>query len=273
MRRGVVFFLPLALAGIAFACSSFEEGEEGSADAGVEGAADVSSSSDASGPDVFDAVADADASNCACPGRAPCGVPLVSTKGAFCIDPHEVSEGAYAEFVTANLGKTLSGEAPCDSLVVTSRVQGDLDVPATRVTFCEARAYCTWAGKRLCGHVSGRALDGGSENADLEANAWLKACAGNGTPTILSGMCRKGLAPDAGPAKVGTTCEGSFPGVFDLQGNVWEWIDALSYNEAGTPGAFFLGGMWAGPTTAQCSTSGAFITSSLPDVGFRCCSP
>lgn len=271
MSRGLWFF-PLAVAAVFVACGSFDDGADGPGDAGVEASNEASSDA----PPTLDGGpvgADADASSCPCPGRPPCGVPLDSTNGAFCIDPHEVSEGDYEAFITANMGKALDPGAPCTPILVTSRAPSDPNLPATLVSFCEARAYCTWAGKRLCGHVIGRPLDGGVESSAREENAWLKACAGDGTPLVLSGVCRKGLSSDAGPAPVGTTCEGSFPGVFDLQGNVWEWVDAPSFNEAGAPSSLFLGGMWAGPTADKCSVSGAFITSLLPDVGFRCCSP
>jgi formylglycine-generating enzyme len=271
MYRGAVFVLLTGTA-VAVACSSFEEGTDGAADAGSDVASDVAN--DVANVEV-DGGTGADASTCACPGRAPCGVPLVAKAGAFCIDPHEVTEAAFGEFVTANLNQTLSPGAPCGPLLVASRVPGRADVPVTLVTFCEARAYCTWAGKRLCGHVTGRPLASGAENADLEQNAWLKGCLGNGAgvAALDSGTCRTGLADDAGPAPVKTTCEGAFPGLFEMQGNVWEWIDAPSVDDAGLAGSFFMGGSWTTANDWGCATAGNYITAVSAQVGFRCCSP
>jgi sulfatase modifying factor 1 len=136
----------------------------------------------------------------------------------------------------------------------------------TGVTFCEARAYCIYAGKHLCGDVAGGPTT--PANVGTLQSAWYYACtAGTGQTTVVSGTCQLGKN---GPARAGTTCEGSPPGVFDMVGNVHEWVDSV--DDAGT-GANFVGGGYTQPADSGCGyVSGASIDLRAPDVGFRCCS-
>src|SRR5688500_6236616 len=104
------FVAPAAIAG---ACTSFE------ADSVVrlperDAAPDVV---DAPSPVLPDA---ADASSCACPGRAPCGVRIMAGMGAFCIDPTEVTEGAFAQFATERAGIVDAG-VPCEAVPISQR--------------------------------------------------------------------------------------------------------------------------------------------------------
>src|SRR6185436_17630077 len=123
--------------------TSGEAGADAAATAAVD--ADVEAGVSTSGDGGSDAV------QCACPGRAPCGVRIVAGAVTFCIDPTEVTEGAYAQFVTAKSGQTLDAGAPCPAVTVGPRNVADPDLPVTMVSMCEARAYCAWAGKSLCG--------------------------------------------------------------------------------------------------------------------------
>lgn len=262
------------IAGVGIACGTFSE-QADVEDAGAEAAA--------SGDVVVTPIADAgdssdgahvDAGACACPGRPPCGVKIIAAKGAFCIDPTEVTAGAFQEFVNANVGTTIdAGGAPCSAVAIGSRPPPPSPgLPVRNVTFCEARAYCAWAGKHLCGLITGGPMTN-TENGDPEQSEWLKACAGDGTQPILSGTCRRNNE-DGGPLPSGTTCEGAFPGVFDLQGNVWEWTDSPQpKDDAGKIGAFFMGGAFESPDSYRCTTSGSYITTSEKNIGFRCCSP
>lgn len=181
--------------------------------------------------------------------------------------------GCFAEFVAANIGQTVDAGSLCSPFVVTTRTPAPADLPVTKVTFCEARAYCAWAGKVLCGAIGGGPLANGAEVSDREKNAWLEACSNDGTDPVISGTCRRGQPSDAGPAPARSTCEGAFAGVFDLQGNVWEWIDSAVTEEGGEPGAYFLGGSFSSPSDYRCAVTGFPITTSSPALGFRCCSP
>src|SRR5262249_7700074 len=143
-----------------------------------------------------------------------------------------------------------------------------------------AYAFCAWAGKRLCGRVDTRAL----AIAELSSafDAWYVACSAEGTrvypygdtfdPTACNGLDRDA----GGRVMVGTLprCVGGYPGLFDMAGNVAEWIDAC--DDAGLCAA--RGGGFAPESGEErfmrCSHPGYPINAAATysSIGFRCCS-
>ena len=130
----------------------------------------------------------------------------------FFIDRTEVTNEAYRKFVEA------TGYDPPPTWKDGAFVPGEEELPVTGVTWYDAAAYASWAGKRLpteaewefaARGIEGRKYPWGNEwhpslaNVDNAAKALRRV--GEGTPSPL--------------------------GVFDLAGNAWEWTasDARAY--------------------------------------------
>ena len=90
----------------------------------------------------------------ACIVRGPTLVPVAN--GLFFIDATEVTVAQYAEFLTAKAGD-VSGQ-PQDvcgwnSTYEPAALPDPPNFPASNIDWCDARAYCEWAGKHLCRRV------------------------------------------------------------------------------------------------------------------------
>jgi formylglycine-generating enzyme len=246
----------------------------------------------------------------ACPASAP--GPSMVEFGApgglrYCMDQTEVTQRQYTEFLAANVdpatqihplcgaGKNpdfspRAEEPPCN--VVPTFVAGacaadDFDPEArgdeavTCVDFCDAAAYCAWAGKRLCGVPGkpGRTLGDGFDEASefrsaltASASHFHNACSERG-----SKVRPYAAAVDAdacsGRKTVGSRLRCSMLGkngaVYDLMGGVAEWQDSCT--DDGRCRA--LGGMLvAGEERGSCEQDGVFMSGAAnPTTGFRCC--
>lgn len=202
-----------------------------------------------------------------------------------CIDATEVSRRAYGDFL-ARGAATVQPIPSCrwnTQLTPESGwppAAGTEDWPVGSVDWCDALAYCTWRGKRLCGGVGGAAV-APAQVADPQSGEWAAACGGGSGraypygDSYSPGACR-GAA--ASPVAVGTSagCEGGYPGIRDLGGNVAEWQDACE-DGPGSSGTNDMcvalgGGFDDGEVDLSCaSTELARRSSTEPERGFRCC--
>jgi formylglycine-generating enzyme len=137
----------------------------------------------------------------------------------------------------------------------------------------------------LCGELGGGPLD--LIDAAKPANSeWTRACSRGGMVEYPYGatydrvVCNgeNAAAGDDGtqPVEALAACNGGYPGLFDMSGNVAEWIDAC---DAGTGASgsnatcAAMGGSFQSPAvTLKCGARGSDKRSaSSPARGFRCC--
>ena len=107
---------------------------------------------------------------------------------------------------------------------------------------------------------------------------WALACGGTkGQPfpygtAYEAGRCndssRSGAVADVASFE---GCDGFYSGVFDMVGNVAEWVNACDASLGAADGCETIGGSYA--DTLGCSGSGLkHRDEQLANVGFRCCS-
>lgn len=194
---------------------------------------------------------------------------------AFCIDSTEVTNADYAAWLETNPdpGAQLASCSWNESFEPWDQVwpvpSDHMDHPVAGVDFCDADAYCRFAGKHLCRT--------GSESGDAEE--WLTACTRNGEQafpygnSFVADACNGIELGIDGTVPVGSlsSCEGGFAGLFDLVGNVTEWVDDCE----GTGKSDYcatLGGGWLFQEGISCNTRFAFAREiGGAYTGFRCC--
>jgi sulfatase modifying factor 1 len=253
------------------------------ADAGVEAGLDRTVDS-GSEPDVAVKVpSDASMPGGGCPaGRGPA---MLLVDG-FCVDATEATSAQYNDFLLAGAALSVqptecswnASYLPGNGWTFVSS-QGTL--PIASVNWCDAYAFCKWAGKRLCGKVGG----GPADFSDFSGNdnEHYVACSNGSTRLYPYGnafdpTACNGPEHDAGsvlPVGSLTGCQGGVAGLFDMSGNVEEWQDACDGNSGpsdhcldGT-GAFDYG---AGPGGTRCDFADNDLRNGeYPDVGIRCC--
>ena len=228
-------------------------------------------------PSELDANRDADGSIEAarCPTVGDASMLLVEHEaGSFCIDPTEVTNAAFNAFLVATGGGRVDAGVPeaglpsgCAAVQSFAPIadSGSPSQPVAFVTWCTAYAYCAWAGKRLCKGVVNEPSRGD----------WAIACTRDGTRTYPYGATYDGGACNdrgTGTVPVGSMagCQGGFDGVFDMTGNVAEFIDVCNAQLTLCSSA---GGSYLTGTANACSIRDGWnpAASTAPDLGFRCC--
>jgi formylglycine-generating enzyme required for sulfatase activity len=153
-------------------------------------------------------------------------------------------------------------------------------LPVSNVDWCDAQAYCHDADKHLCGAVGGGSI-GYSQYLSGFTSEWYIACSAGGAhqypygDTLSNGTCADTNASVAVGTKSG--CVGGYAGIYDMSGNVAEWIDSCQPNTfdggAGADSCRILGGSFS-PVTGNLTCGddkGINRNTTAGAVGFRCC--
>ena len=233
-----------------------------------------------------DASGESDSTTNACAGRA--GPSMIDVQG-FCIDATEVTQAHYSLFVADIATNPPVQTAACSwnssfSSNAMTDPTGD-DLPVRGVDWCDAHAYCTWAGKRLCGRIGG-GMNAYDAPADATMSQWYAACSARGAKAFPYGdayeeqACNGGDygGPEVAPLPVGSvsTCEGGYPGIYDMSGNAWEWEDSCETQTGASDLCRARGGAFGnGADFHRCDYAGFFPARDFAagPVGIRCCSP
>ena len=221
------------------------------------------------------------------------GPPMVavsSPSGAYCIDSTEVTNAQYATFLATNLA-TSGQPAYCawnTSYTPSSGWPVAMDQgrsPVAFVDWCDAYAYCRWAGKRLCGKIGG-GPNAPADAANPEKSQWFNACTAGGTKAFPYGgaysatACNGSESGRTAPVAVGSLvgCQGGVTGAYDMSGNVWEWEDSCSGTTGENDICEARGGSYISLAQAlRCDHDQNFYRNATmvngPYLGFRCCAP
>lgn len=214
-----------------------------------------------------------------CPGDM---VKIPAGNDTYCVDVTEVTNEAYAKFLDA---KPSISNQPAQCKWNTSFTPGSFPpatgeekFPVVEVDWCDARAYCAWANKRLCGRIGeGELLFG--DYADAKKSQWFNACSKGGALNYPYGngyeekACNGNKHGADAVVEAGSLASCEVSGIFDLSGNVLEWEDACDGGMGENDRCRIRGGSYLDDiTTLRCDYNLDITRNkALPNVGFRCC--
>lgn len=236
-----------------------------------------------------------------CPGgRGPEMVKVPGPSGAdYCVDATEVTSSHYAEWLKQtpstdgqpeqcagwNKGFQPSKMGPCQMFAFD--VSQPSERPMVCIDWCDAYAFCAWAGKRLCGEVGGAANS--FDNPNTPESQWYRACSQDAMraypygnvydPSACVGSGYNGdityepTKDHAIDVRQAAGCEGGYPGLFDMSGNVAEWEDACGGQMGVDDLCLVRSGSYASnPAELTCVNVTSHSRSSVAvERGFRCC--
>jgi formylglycine-generating enzyme required for sulfatase activity len=235
-------------------------------------------------------------------GPAPCpqagGTTMIRVPAGFCIDTREVTRAQYAAWLATSpstaaqpsycqFNQTFQPGATCFTSGSVCMGVNCGDQPQVCIDWCDAYAYCTAMGKRLCGKIGGGALGVGVAALDPLQSEWLNACTSGATldwpygPSAVAGTCNTSSQTTT-PVGSLPGCQSKTPGfagVFDMVGNVWELDGACAGPVDGQDMCIFRGGSFdiissSSQTDKGCGTGYAYAAhrgDSSASIGFRCC--
>jgi formylglycine-generating enzyme required for sulfatase activity len=203
-----------------------------------------------------------------------------------CIDRSEVTRAQYKKWWEATPWDPFgaiagcSGEAPTPTAEWNTKAFDNPERPVTFVSWCFAARFCKAAGKRLCGKIGGGAIEAAARN-DPAHSEWFASCSSAGTYKYPYGDafnpsgCNGVGAGNGHSVAVFSLAQCKTPeGVFDLSGNVWEWVDSCEPNGSclNRGGGFNA----ADPQSLACAAStvegvATPKATTAVTIGFRCC--
>jgi len=167
------------------------------------------------------------------------------------------------------------------------------DNPVVCIDWCDAVAYCAWAGKRLCGKLgSGQSQVPYVNYTNPAESEWMYVCSENGAnqypygTNYASKRCEgddSDNTPNNGssqePVAVGSHKQcivNAYPQIVDMSGNVWEWENSCEIDINGDPKddkCHNRGGSFWDPQDALACGGPTYHRrqSANKNIGIRCC--
>lgn len=214
----------------------------------------------------------------------------VNVEGKFCIDSTEVTNRDYEVFLESDpqieqpLGCAWNA-GPEAFVPKPSWPPGELEgeYPVDMVDWCDAWAYCDWAGKRLCGRVDGMPTLYADNDYSTTNSELYYACSQGGKydhpygDVFDESVCATRQNTEmTWPVKSFPGCV-SYEGIYDLSGNIAEWQegcqDRVGQNDSCRLGAHSSRDEPTSEDMFSCAANYAMWRGTWSSrIGIRCCS-